>query len=232
MSDLKKNHWDESYKRGENYIFYPQTEVVKFINRFIKKRTDINTFKDILKSDQKLKALDFGSGIGRNVILCEEFGIEGYGIDISENAVKKAKEFFGYFYDAKKIGNLKNRFSVINDEKIPFVDNFFDFSLSDCVLDSMSFEHAKKIAKELDRVTKKYLFISLISGSIIKKDYSGEVIVKTEHENGTVQSYYSLPKIKKLIEGTNWKIKWMNLITEENITAKSKNARFYVVLEK
>jgi hypothetical protein len=47
-----------------------------------------------------------------------------------------------------------------------------------------------------------------------------------------VQSYYSLPKIKKLIEGTNWKIKWMNLITEENITAKSKNARFYVVLEK
>ena len=31
-------NWNESYDRGENNILYPQPEVVKFLNRFIRKK--------------------------------------------------------------------------------------------------------------------------------------------------------------------------------------------------
>ena len=66
MIDLKAVKWEESYGRLENYIFYHQAEVVKFLNRFVRKRTGVNTFKDILTSGSgKLRALDFGCGIGR-----------------------------------------------------------------------------------------------------------------------------------------------------------------------
>lgn len=81
MEEIFKNEWEESYKRHENFIFYPHDEVVKFLNRFVRKRIDIDEFIDILP--MPLKGLDFGCGIGRQTILMEEFGIEAYGIDIS-----------------------------------------------------------------------------------------------------------------------------------------------------
>lgn len=40
MIDLKSVKLEESYDRMENYIFYPQAEVVKFLNRFIKKKQE------------------------------------------------------------------------------------------------------------------------------------------------------------------------------------------------
>jgi hypothetical protein len=46
MDNLKTNEWDASYNREENYIFYPKEEVVKFLNRFIKKKTGVNTFNN------------------------------------------------------------------------------------------------------------------------------------------------------------------------------------------
>ena len=43
MSKLKNdiyriNHWEASYKRGESNILYPQTEVIKFLNRHVVKK--------------------------------------------------------------------------------------------------------------------------------------------------------------------------------------------------
>ena len=57
-----------------------------------------------------MTALDFGCGIGRNVLLFEEFGIKGYGIDISVNAISKAKELANYSYPGDM--ELQNRFST------------------------------------------------------------------------------------------------------------------------
>ena len=33
-----KKNWEASYSRGENFIYYPKEEIVKFLNRFIKKK--------------------------------------------------------------------------------------------------------------------------------------------------------------------------------------------------
>ncbi len=48
LIDTKKQYWEDSYKRQENYMFYPKEETVKFINRFIRKRTGFNSYSDFL----------------------------------------------------------------------------------------------------------------------------------------------------------------------------------------
>ena len=47
MKDIKLREWEESYERGENNILYPQEEVVRFLNRYIRKKLDYS--EDLLK---------------------------------------------------------------------------------------------------------------------------------------------------------------------------------------
>jgi len=189
MIEIKKTFWEESYGRNENFMLYPKEEVVKFINRFIRKRVSLTEYVNILQSDDKLKALDFGCGIGRITILLHEFNVEAYGIDISENAIDEAKKLAKYFQF-----NLNDNFSSYNGKKIPFKDEEFDFTISEAVLDSLPFELAKQLMKEIDRVTKKYFFMSLMhsnSASLFStledaQEFNGEIEVKEMHEHGTV----------------------------------------------
>ncbi len=225
-------NWNESYDREENNILYPQPEVVKFLNRYIRKKIDFSgNFIEILKKDskeKKLSALDFGCGVARHTILMEEFGIKSYGLDISENAIKKAREnakFFGF-------EKLPNRLNVIEDNKILFEDNFFDFSIAESSLDSMTFENAKIYFNEISRVTKKYIHLTLI-GSETSGDvnFVGDVTVENDHEKGTVQSYYNLDKINSLLNGSNCKIIFNRKINEISQIDSLVHTRFHLVIE-
>jgi len=46
MSKIYKQEWDESYNHFDNYIFYPKEEVVKFLNRFVRRKIGDNSFQD------------------------------------------------------------------------------------------------------------------------------------------------------------------------------------------
>ena len=226
MKKIYKSEWNESYQRHENNIFYPKEEVVKFLNRFVRNKIEKNTFKDILDTNgKKLQGLDYGCGTGRITKLMDEFEIDSHGIDISDHAIKKAKENYPI---------IKNQFQVINGNKIPYDDSFFDVVICESVIDSMHFDLARVTFKELNRVTKSLLFISFISGDNHKffREYSGEEIVSENHEKGTVQSWYSWSKILNIIEETNFEITWARLITEESMIDQFKNGRYYVVLKK
>lgn len=48
MQDIKKQYWEESYKRQENFMFYPKEESVKFLNRFIRKKIGFDSYGDFL----------------------------------------------------------------------------------------------------------------------------------------------------------------------------------------
>lgn len=180
-----------------------------------------------------LRALDFGCGIGRISILLNEFNIESYGIDISENAIAEANALAQQQrYGADCI------FQVYDGKNIPFEDNFFDFTISDCVMDSIPFDLAKLLMKEICRVTKRCFYVSLISEASrtlfgLNKIASDEIVVEEEHEKGTVQSFYTLDKIHRLIENTSFVIKWGELITNHNLLEPSREyGRYYIVLEK
>jgi ubiquinone/menaquinone biosynthesis C-methylase UbiE len=227
--ELKKQKWDESYSRHENSIFYPKEEVVKFLNRFIRKKVGTESFQDLIVTGDKLRALDLGCGIGRQTILFEEFGIEGYGLDISSVALEEAKEL------SRTMGYAMNsRFKILNKIEIPFEDNYFDFGISDSVLDSMDFSFAKTYLKELDRVVKNYVYISLISSHNTEEGaiFSGDVLVNEKHEQGTIQSYYTPSKIDELINDTEFEIVHLSINIEKNLLNKNEHGRYHVVLKK
>jgi ubiquinone/menaquinone biosynthesis C-methylase UbiE len=159
---LYKSEWDDSYDRYENHIFYPKEEVVKFLNHFVRKKIGNNTFRDILESNKEegLRGLDYGCGIGRMTMLLHEFNIDSYGIDISTSAIKKAKDLFPILYD---------KFTVVDGYSLPFEDSYFDISICESVIDSMYYDMAEKVIKELDRVTDKLTFISFIGNTLKKK---------------------------------------------------------------
>lgn len=235
MVDIKKEKWEESYKRKENFIYFPKEQSVKFLNKFIKKKVSLTEYINLLESKDKLKALDFGCGIGRITVLLHEFDIDGYGIDISQTAIDEAKKFANHFNF-----ELKNNFQSYNGETIPFDDNYFDFTISEAVLDSMPYKLAKQLIKEIDRVTKRYFFLSLISSESAvsfnalkdKGEFNGEIEVGEEHENGTVQSFFDIEKIAEFIKGTHFKIKWCELHTTKECSEKYTHSRYYIVLEK
>ena len=225
--DFRVNLWEESYTRKENYIFYPKEEVVKFLNRFVMKKTAWKSNKPILECSSELRGFDLGCGIGRQTVLFEEFGIKGFGADISANAIIAARQLsadMGY--------DMKDRFVQLNPDRvaIPFEDNYFHIAVSDSVLDSMHFTIAKDYLKELDRCVQDLLFISLASGSVVGNSFNEDVEVETPHEKGTIQSYYNSAKLNELLTNTNWKIKWMNEVVE--ITQQEKIARYHIVLNK
>jgi len=233
--DTRKSHWEESYSRGENFMYYPKEETVKFLNRFVKKKISVDKYVQLMDSPQKLRGLDFGCGIGRITILLHEFDIDGYGIDISENAIAEAKNL------AKHFGfNLDGFFQSYNGESIPFDDEYFDFTISEGVLDSMPFELAKKLIKDIARVTKQYFFLSLISAESAgmfrqvkdKEFFDGEVEVEEAHEKGTIQSLFSRDKIKELIKDTGFEIKWCELHLVDSCLNMYHDGRWYLVLEK
>lgn len=57
--DLKIQQWEDSYSRGENYMFYPKEESIKFINRFVRKKIGADRFIDVI-----YKGSEFKSGVG------------------------------------------------------------------------------------------------------------------------------------------------------------------------
>ena len=113
-------------------------------------------------------------------------------------------------------------------------DSYFDISICESVIDSMHYNVAVKVIKELERVTDKLTFISFISGDDWEHypEYSGEEIVQMEHEKDTIQSWYNWKKINDLISNTSFKIKFARLVTQESFIDRYKYGRYNVVLGK
>lgn len=151
-----------------------------------------------------------------------EFGISCIGVDISKVAIDYAKEL-----------NPNCKFKVINSENLIFDDQYFDFSISIHCLDSMDNLLTNKIMSELIRVTKKYIFITLISSHELNDiNFDGKIVVTTEHEKDTIQNYFTYDKIKNLVKNTDFKIKSCELIINKDLIRNKESGRFYIIFER
>lgn len=226
----QKIEWEKSYERKENFLFYPHEEVIRFISKFVRKRIGLNEFQDVKPDAKGCRILDFGCGIGRHVMYCDEMGIESYGVDLSETAISIAKQW------ARQNGIERVDSKIVQGEAstLPWESGFFDFAISHGVLDSMSFANARQSCAELHRVLKRggLFYCDLVSGddSNHSREYCGEEIVKTGHESGTIQNYYNAQKINELIGGL-FKIVECNLVRRENIHTGVYTSRYHAVLE-
>lgn len=191
--------WNNSYNRNENHLFYPSDEVVKFLARNIRRKTGLNSYKDLDNNLNLKKIVCVGCGIGRHIKLCDEMGLDSYGTDLSSSAVDKAKLILksnNQNYDISKIIQS-------NITKLPWKNNFFDYSISDSVLDSMPYKVAQRGINEIHRILKTdgIFYCSFISplGTSLGENYDGEIIINDEFEKDTVQSYFNFEKIQNLL---------------------------------
>jgi len=227
MTGFRSSEWNESYKRGENYIFYPKEEVVKFLNRFVRKKVNLREYKDLIKLPKNPRGLDLGCGIGVQSVLLSEFGFNTVGVDISDMAIKKAEEIKSF----KNISNLE--FKVLNKISLDFPKNYFDIAISDSVLDSMEFSFAREYMIQLDKVVSKIVYLNIISNESNETKLAEDVIVKTSHELNTIQSYYDYNRILELISDTDFKIIYLNKSYKKNIESDIiDDIRYNIVLSK
>jgi len=225
----RKDAWDRSYDNRDNYVFYPHEEVIRFVARFIRKRIGLDEFRDVTSDAASLRVLDLGCGIGRHVLYLNELGLRAYGIDLSSSALNTARLW------AERRGVTEPELFFVQGDirKLPWPDRYFRFAVSHGVLDSMPFDIARAACVELSRkMTDDGLFYcDLISGddSAHVRGFCGEEVVTTEHELGTVQSYFNMARIEELIEGA-FVINECTLIRRENVVSGAYTSRYHLVL--
>ena len=165
-------------------------------------------------------------------MLLSEFGIAPYGIDISQEAITQARALAHSY-------NAPCDFRVYDGEHIPFDNDFFDFTMSYGVLDSLPFELAKRLVGEIARVSKTYFFCSLIGedsasgfSNITQERFTDEVEVQEAHEKGTIQSFFDMDKIRSLFANTPFTLIWGEKKQAFNLLTQGIQSRYYIVLRK
>lgn len=226
MSMLKKNNWNTSYKNKDNFVFYPNEEIIRFISKYVRKKIDFDLFTNIQNNP---KILDFGCGIGRHVKFLDEYKLDAYGFDLSEEAISFAHKYFKKL----NLNHLQKKIIVSDITNLPYESNFFNYMLSHGVLDSMDYEIAKKGIKELHRVMnyKGIIFFDVISTLDSSFKNNMDQLVENNHEKGTIQSYYNSNKINDLLKD---KFKIIELYENRriNLIEKSFSSRINVIAQK
>jgi ubiquinone/menaquinone biosynthesis C-methylase UbiE len=229
--DNRKKEWDKSYDNKDNYLFSPHEEVIRFISKFIRKKVGLNNFHDIDLLVNGSKILDLGCGIGRHVIYCYEMGLEAYGIDLSETAISVARNW-GSDHGIPLVEKVLLQGDI---RSLPWGDNFFRYATSHAVLDSMPFDFARDAVIELARVMQPggLFYCDLISGDDSKhsREFTGEEIIETVHENSTIQLYFNKHKIDLLFEDL-FEIQDIYLVRRENILKGDFTSRYHAVLSR
>jgi ubiquinone/menaquinone biosynthesis C-methylase UbiE len=193
--------WEESYKRRENFVFYPNDEVVRFVARHLRRRVGLDDVVDVLAGANGSKVVDIGCGIGRNLVFGHEMGLDMHGIDLSQNAVDVARDWLS----RRGVTDVVERVRAGDIQQLPWPTGYFDHAMSDSVLDSMPFDVARAGVLEIARVMQSggYFYCNLISGDETGRsaDFCGEVVVEAQHERDTIQSYFNREKIDCLLNG-------------------------------
>lgn len=164
--------WNKRAKR--NALYYVLTD-----SRYINNRGDLESFfahgrdeiESVISLTRKMgfnlnyggRALDFGCGVGRLTQALANYFLSVYGVDISDEMIRYANQLNKHGKRVKYIVNVQDNLKV-------FDDNYFDFIISDIVLQHVPEEFQLKYISEFIRVlSPEGILIFQIPGEIIKK---------------------------------------------------------------
>ncbi len=231
MSDNREREWNASYERHDNFLFHPHEEIIRFVSRHIRKRVGFAEFVDVDSGPGNRKVLDLGCGIGRHVIFAHQMGLDVHGVDLSRSAVAEAVRWAS----REGIPDAGDRIVCSDLRNLPWPDATFRFVISHGVLDSMYFAVARAAIAETARVMERggLLYCDLISGddSGHFREFAGEEIVVTSHEQGTIQSYFNFRKIQDLAAEL-FEIVQVTLISRQDVLTGGSRSRYHIVLRK
>ena len=135
-----KGFWDKEYSDAENLSLSlnPSVDLQKFLRWLDREFDDSNAIDTVL---------DLGCGNGRNLIyLAKEYGVRGFGIDISTEAVEQAK---------KKAEGLHLEFHEQSiAEPIPTEDESYSLVLDMMTSHFLNESQRTQLLKEINRVLK------------------------------------------------------------------------------
>ena len=232
MKDNQRSEWNASFKKKDNYLFYPHEEIIRFASKYIRKKVGLTDFLDVDSDWRNSKILDLGCGIGRHVIFFHHLGLDCYGVDLSKDAVSFARRWG----NRERIQDVTSHFVVSDIRNMPFQNEYFRYVVSHGVLDSMHFEIAQKGVIEVSRIMMKggLFYVDLIApqksleAPLLQSD---EVLVSGPHEESTIQSYFDLPKIHLLFDGL-FEIKDHAILHRYQETSGISTTRHHLVLER
>ena len=206
--------WDRIFEKGEFTILYPHPEVVKFVST--------------LKKRKARRILDLGCGAGRHLILLAKEGFDVYGVDISEVALKIARN------KLESLG-LKAELKRCSMEEIKYPSEFFDAVVCINVIYHTTREGMLKALGEIRRVLKRggialTTFISKRSwkyglGEEVEKD----TFIQSEgSEMGVLHHYIDRAELEDML--SDFRILEMKLY--EEIIEGKRRSHWIAVIEK
>lgn len=158
-------------------------------------------------------------------------GLDAYGIDLSEAAIQVATEWAA----SRGVPEPLRKIQQGDIRQLPWADGYFAFAVSHGVLDSMPFETARSACEEFARkmASGGLFYCDLISGDDSKhsREYSGEEVVTTSHEHGTVQLFFNLSTVHSLFDGL-FEIIECILIRREEVVRGGYSSRYHLTLKK
>ena len=121
----------------------------KYMEKFW--RPVVPTFANFYNIKDGFKILDVGCAKGFMLYDFQNYNdkLELHGIDISEYAIENS------------VSDVKNFLKVGDAKNLPYDDNYFDLVISINTVHNLDLEDCKKSLKEIQRVTKKYSFITV-----------------------------------------------------------------------
>ena len=121
----------------------------KYMEKFW--RPVVPTFANFYNIKDGFKILDVGCAKGFMLYDFQNYNdkLELHGIDISDYAIENS------------VSDLKNFLKVGDAKNLPYEDNYFDLVISINTVHNLDLEDCKKSLKEIQRVTKKYSFITV-----------------------------------------------------------------------
>lgn len=173
-----------------------------------------------LNAQENDKILDVACGYGElSYKISNKFKCNVYGIDLSQNLIKKATEI------NQEAGNSKCHFSVANAESLPFDDDFFDGVISSSALEH--FTNDETALNEIKRVLKPNGNIVMTVDSL---SYPITEDLKVIHkEKYGVEKYYSYQSLNEVCERVGLKITKYEYIVKSSIGSVFYN---YIIIKK
>jgi ubiquinone/menaquinone biosynthesis C-methylase UbiE len=168
-----KQFWNEQ-PVGSNFVAYRQDR--SFYERYdaFRYRTEGHILEELDTLDLRgKKLLEIGLGQGADSMQLINRGVDYYGIDLTEESVRRVKERFAMF------NKPYNEVSVVNAEQIPYPDQSFDIVYSHGVIHHSP--HIENIAKEIYRVLRP----------------GGQAVIMLYHKN-SYNYYVSIAIVRRL----------------------------------
>lgn len=221
--------WDESYARKENTLFYPSEPVVRFVNKFIRRRVGPSTFSK--EFEQPPVVVDIGSGAGRHMLFLIENGFFPIGVELSGVACQQAVALL----TSKNIGPSSYEIVQSGADNLDLATDSIDFAVSAATFDSMPTATAIAAASEVLRILKPGgLFCVDVIGDEVERDGETvepqELLVSEVHEFGTIQSHFSATKIDGVFGGFEL-LESLKIVTSDG-AGTVLNARWHLVIRK